>query len=191
MRWKENGMDNKWESHFLMENYMKRFVLNHLDLFTFSWQTKHENIFSSKVSFHPKFFSLTKWCLMVQNFGSALFTLQLTCIVMNPQQLGLIFCMCANRSQHQNKAAAMAVLQSRLDQLELVREAQMNAQHTQSLTEIGWGNQIRTYVIHPYRMVKDLRTNYEVTDPDAVLEGDIDGFIMSYLSASLDKDTNE
>ncbi|CAM8969107.1 unnamed protein product [Rhodiola kirilowii] len=99
---------------------------------------------------------------------------------------------CQNeRSQHQNKAAAMAVLQSRLDQLELVREAQMNAQHTQSLTEIGWGNQIRTYVLHPYRMVKDLRTNYEVTDPDAVLEGDIDGFIMSYLSASLDKDTNE
>uniref|UniRef100_A0A7N0SVT1 Peptide chain release factor domain-containing protein n=1 Tax=Kalanchoe fedtschenkoi TaxID=63787 RepID=A0A7N0SVT1_KALFE len=99
---------------------------------------------------------------------------------------------CQNeRSQHRNKASAMAVVQSRLDQLELAREAQMNAQHTQSLTEIGWGNQIRTYVLHPYRMVKDLRTNYEVTDPDAVLEGDIDGFILSYLSASLDKDTDE
>ncbi|KAK1280923.1 hypothetical protein QJS04_geneDACA004560 [Acorus gramineus] len=91
------------------------------------------------------------------------------------------------RSQHMNKAMAMAVLQSRLDQLEMARQAQMNAQHTQSLTKISWGNQIRTYVLHPYRMVKDLRTNYEVSDPDSVLEGDLDGFILSFLSASLDK----
>ncbi|KAK9084329.1 hypothetical protein Scep_030800 [Stephania cephalantha] len=96
---------------------------------------------------------------------------------------------CQNeRSQHQNKAMAMAVLQSRLDQLEMARQAQLNAQHTQSLTDISWGNQIRTYVLHPYRMVKDLRTNYEVSDPDSVLEGDVDGFILSFLSASLDKD---
>lgn len=53
-----------------------------------------------------------------------------------------------HRSQHQNKASAMAVLQSRLDQLEIARQAQMNAQHTQSLTDISWGNQIRTYVLH-------------------------------------------
>ncbi|KAL7237657.1 hypothetical protein ACSBR2_003876 [Camellia fascicularis] len=96
---------------------------------------------------------------------------------------------CQNeRSQHQNKASAMAVLQARLDQLEMARQAQMNAQHTQSLTEISWGNQIRTYVLHPYRMVKDLRTNYEVSDPDSVLEGDINSFILSFLSAALDKD---
>ncbi|XP_004230303.1 peptide chain release factor PrfB2, chloroplastic [Solanum lycopersicum] len=96
---------------------------------------------------------------------------------------------CQNeRSQHSNKASAMAVLQSRLDQLEMARQAQMNAQHTQSLTEISWGNQIRTYVLHPYRMVKDLRTNYEVSDPDSVLEGDLDDFILSYLSTSIDKD---
>ncbi|PIA54477.1 hypothetical protein AQUCO_00900788v1 [Aquilegia coerulea] len=98
---------------------------------------------------------------------------------------------CQNeRSQHLNKAMAMSVLQSRLDQLELARQAQVNAQYTQSLTEISWGNQIRTYVLHPYRMVKDLRTNYEVSDPDSVLEGDLDGFIMSFLSASIDKDEN-
>ncbi|KAG5084282.1 hypothetical protein JHK84_054320 [Glycine max] len=96
---------------------------------------------------------------------------------------------CQNeRSQHQNKASAMAVLQSRLDQLEMARQAQFNAQHTQSLTDITWGSQIRSYVLHPYRMVKDLRTNYEVSDPDSVLEGDLDSFILSYLSASLDKD---
>ncbi|XP_059648431.1 peptide chain release factor PrfB2, chloroplastic [Cornus florida] len=96
---------------------------------------------------------------------------------------------CQNeRSQHQNKASAMAVLQSRLDQLEMARQAQMNAQHTQSLTDISWGNQIRTYVLHPYRMVKDLRTNYEVSDPDSVLEGDLDDFILHFLSVSLDKD---
>lgn len=96
---------------------------------------------------------------------------------------------CQNeRSQHQNKASAMSVLQSRLDQLEMARRAQLNAEHTQSLTDISWGNQIRTYVLHPYRMVKDLRTNYEVSDPDSVLDGDLDGFILSFLSASLDKE---
>ncbi|KAF3634217.1 Peptide chain release factor PrfB2, chloroplastic [Capsicum annuum] len=92
------------------------------------------------------------------------------------------------RSQHSNKASALAVLQSRLDQLEMARQAQMNAQHTQSLTEISWGNQISTCVFHPYRIVKDLWTNYEVSDPDSVLEGDLDDFILSFLSSSLDKD---
>lgn len=95
---------------------------------------------------------------------------------------------CQNeRSQHMNRASAMAVLQSRLDQLEITRQAQMNAEHTQSLNEISWGNQIRSYVLHPYRMVKDLRTNYEVSDPDSVLEGDIDDFILNFLSLALDK----
>ncbi|XP_038703669.1 peptide chain release factor PrfB2, chloroplastic [Tripterygium wilfordii] len=100
-----------------------------------------------------------------------------------------IIATCQNeRSQHSNKASAMAVLQSRVDQLEMARQAQMNSQHTQSLTDISWGNQIRTYVLHPYRMVKDLRTNYEVSDPDSVLEGDLDAFILNYLSASMDKE---
>ncbi|KAL5210035.1 hypothetical protein ABZP36_005658 [Zizania latifolia] len=95
---------------------------------------------------------------------------------------------CQNeRSQHMNKSSAMAVLQSRLDQLEIARQAQMNADHTQSLSEISWGNQIRSYVLHPYRMVKDLRTNYEVSDPDSVLNGDVDEFILNFLSSSLDE----
>ncbi|XP_027114819.1 peptide chain release factor PrfB2, chloroplastic-like isoform X2 [Coffea arabica] len=99
---------------------------------------------------------------------------------------------CQNeRSQHSNKASAMAVLQSRLDKLEMARQAQMNAQHTQSLAENTFGNQIRSYVLHPYRMVKDHRTSYKVSNADSVLEGDIDDFILSYLSASLDKDEDE
>lgn len=99
---------------------------------------------------------------------------------------------CQNeRSQHSNKASAMSVLQSRLDKLEMARQAQMNSQHTQSLAENSFGNQIRSYVLHPYRMVKDHRTNYEVSNADSVLEGDIDDFILSYLSASLDKDEDE
>lgn len=99
---------------------------------------------------------------------------------------------CQNeRSQHQNKASAMAVLQSRVDQLEMQRQAQINAEHTQSLTDINFGSQIRSYVLHPYRMVKDHRTDYEVSDPDSVLEGDLDGFILSFLSASLDIDEDD
>ncbi|KAL7155291.1 hypothetical protein ABFS83_03G064800 [Erythranthe nasuta] len=95
---------------------------------------------------------------------------------------------CQNeRSQHQNRASAMAVLQSRLDQLEMERQAKINAEHNQSLTDINFGSQIRSYVLHPYRMVKDHRTDYEVSDPDSVLEGDLDGFILSFLSAALDK----
>ncbi|EPS66305.1 hypothetical protein M569_08475 [Genlisea aurea] len=94
---------------------------------------------------------------------------------------------CQNeRSQHQNKASAMCVLQSRLDQLESERRAVANAEHTQSLTDINFGSQIRSYVLHPYRMVKDHRTDHEVSDPDSVLQGALDGFMLSFLSASLD-----
>ncbi|KAB2630262.1 peptide chain release factor 1-like [Pyrus ussuriensis x Pyrus communis] len=96
---------------------------------------------------------------------------------------------CQNeRSQHQNKASAMAVIQSRVDQLEMACQNKMNVQYSQSFTDITWGSQTRSYVLH---MVKDLRTNYEVSDPDSVLEGDVDGFILSYLSACLDRDEDD
>lgn len=88
----------------------------------------------------------------------------------------------SERSQHRNKQLAMSVLQARLQQREMAQQAQVNAQHTASLGEISWGNQIRSYVLHPYRMVKDMRTNYEVSDPAAVLDGDVDGFIFSFLA---------
>lgn len=90
----------------------------------------------------------------------------------------------ADRSQHRNKATALNMLQSRLHQIEVTRRAKANAQHTQALADVSWGSQIRSYVLQPYQMVKDLRTNYEVSDPSSVLDGEIDGFILSYLANS-------
>ncbi len=84
---------------------------------------------------------------------------------------------CQNeKSQLQNKAAAMRVLQSRLlERARQEREAQLNALRGDGGN--SWGSQMRSYVLHPYQMVKDLRTEYEVSNPDAVFDGDIDGFI--------------
>jgi peptide chain release factor 2 len=83
---------------------------------------------------------------------------------------------CQNeRSQIQNRASAMAVLQARL--LERRRQEQQAAMNALKDGSNSWGNQMRSYVLHPYQMVKDLRTDYEVGNPQAVLDGDIDGFI--------------
>ena len=83
---------------------------------------------------------------------------------------------CQNeRSQIQNRASAMAVLQARL--LERRREEEQSAMDALKDGSNSWGNQMRSYVLHPYQMVKDLRTEYEVGNPQAVLDGDIDGFI--------------
>jgi peptide chain release factor 2 len=86
---------------------------------------------------------------------------------------------CQNeKSQLQNKAAALRVLQSRLlEKVRHDREAEMNA--LKSDAGNSWGSQMRSYVLHPYQMVKDLRTDFEVSSPDAVFDGDIDGFIDS------------
>ena len=84
---------------------------------------------------------------------------------------------CQNeKSQLQNRAAALRVLQSRLlDKARQDREAEMNA--LKSDAGNSWGSQMRSYVLHPYQMVKDLRTDFEVGNPDAVFDGDLDGFI--------------
>jgi len=86
---------------------------------------------------------------------------------------------CQNeKSQLQNKAAALRVLQSRLlEKVRRDREAEMNALKGDGGN--SWGSQMRSYVLHPYQMVKDLRTEFEVSSPDAVFDGDIDGFIDS------------
>jgi peptide chain release factor 2 len=89
---------------------------------------------------------------------------------------------CQNeRSQHKNRATAMKQLKARLYELEMRKKEEVAAAITGEKKEIGWGSQIRSYVLHPYRMVKDHRTGYEVGNTDAVLGGDLDGFIEAYL----------
>jgi peptide chain release factor 2 len=93
---------------------------------------------------------------------------------------------CQNeRSQHQNRAKAMAMLKARLYEAELQRrEAQVDAMNA-TKTEIGWGHQIRSYVLQPYQMVKDLRTGVETGNPAAVLDGDLDRFLEASLAARI------
>jgi len=89
---------------------------------------------------------------------------------------------CQNqRSQAQNKATAMMVLKSKLLEKELAKKKAEKAQIRGEHIEATWSNQIRSYVLHPYKMVKDHRTEYEVTDAEAVLDGDLDGFIEAFL----------
>lgn len=93
---------------------------------------------------------------------------------------------CQNeRSQHQNRAQAMAMLKARIYEMELKkREAATEAQYD-SKTEIGWGHQIRSYVLQPYQMIKDLRTGVERTDSSVVLDGDIDDYLEAALALKI------
>ena len=91
----------------------------------------------------------------------------------------------SDRSQHRNKSQALAMLKAKLYELELKKKEKENALLASSKDEIGWGSQIRSYVLHPYNMVKDLRTNFETGNTNAVLDGDLDQFINTALSAKL------
>jgi peptide chain release factor 2 len=89
---------------------------------------------------------------------------------------------CQNeRSQHKNRASAMKVLRSRLYELEKEKRAEKIEQYTQAKKDIAWGHQIRSYILHPYRLIKDHRTDREVGNVEAVLDGDLDPFIEQYL----------
>lgn len=89
---------------------------------------------------------------------------------------------CQNeRSQHKNKASAMKVLKSRLYELEKKKQNEQLQKREDAKSDIAWGNQIRSYVLHPYRMIKDLRTNVDIGNVDKVLDGDIDEFIKASL----------
>ncbi len=94
---------------------------------------------------------------------------------------GLVVSCQNERSQLQNRERAMAVLKARLYDLELQRQEEEQAKLRGEHVTAGWGNQIRSYVLHPYRMVKDLRTDWETGNTTAVLEGDLDGMIEAYL----------
>ncbi|ATG39937.1 peptide chain release factor 2 [Phaeobacter piscinae] len=91
----------------------------------------------------------------------------------------------SEKSQHQNRDIAMKALKSRLYQLELDRRnADINAAH-EAKGDAGWGNQIRSYVLQPYQMVKDLRTSHETSDTKGVLDGDLDGFMAATLALNV------
>ncbi len=89
---------------------------------------------------------------------------------------------CQNeRSQHKNKETCMNMLKARLHDSEIKKRAEENQSKESLKSDIGWGHQIRSYVLHPYRLVKDNRTNYESSNPDKILNGDIDEFLESSL----------
>ncbi|MCB1215711.1 MAG: peptide chain release factor 2, partial [Deltaproteobacteria bacterium] len=87
----------------------------------------------------------------------------------------------SERSQLRNKELAMKVLKSRLYELELEKKRAIQAEQESNKKRIEWGSQIRSYVLHPYKMVKDHRSNFEVGNAEAVLDGDLDALIQSYL----------
>ena len=96
---------------------------------------------------------------------------------------GIIVACQTDRSQHRNRATAMAMLKARLYEAELQRREAVSSAQEDAKTAIGWGHQIRSYVLAPYQLVKDLRTNVEKGNPDAVLDGDIDAFMAAALAA--------
>lgn len=89
------------------------------------------------------------------------------------------------RSQLQNKETAMTILRSKLAQLQMEQHAEKLGELKGPNQSAEWGNQIRSYVLHPYKQVKDLRTHYETSDPDKVLDGDLDPLINAYLDHTL------
>ena len=89
---------------------------------------------------------------------------------------------CQNeRSQHKNKETCMNMLRARLYEYELKKKEKEEKNIENLKSDIGWGHQIRSYVLHPYRMVKDNRTNFESSNPEKVLDGDLDDFLESNL----------
>jgi peptide chain release factor 2 len=96
---------------------------------------------------------------------------------------GIIVACQTDRSQHRNRAIAMEMLKARLYEAELQKREAIAAAQEDAKTDIGWGHQIRNYVLAPYQLVKDLRTGVEKGNPDAVLDGDLDQFMAAALAA--------
>lgn len=99
---------------------------------------------------------------------------------------GIVVACQAERSQHKNRATAMRILRARLYEHEEQRRRQAHAAEFGAKTDNSWGNQIRSYVLQPYQMVKDLRTDVETSNVNAVLDGDLDAFIEAYLRQKKD-----
>lgn len=99
---------------------------------------------------------------------------------------GLVASCQSERSQHQNKANALSMLKAKLYEKELMEKEEKEKAAQGEKTEIGWGHQIRSYVLQPYQMIKDLRTGVETTDTQGVLNGDIDRFLEAALAHGMD-----
>jgi peptide chain release factor 2 len=97
---------------------------------------------------------------------------------------GIVIVCRAERSQHQNRRMALKMLKAKLYELEMQKREEQAAAQAASKTQIAWGNQIRSYVLQPYRLVKDLRTSHQNGNVDGVLDGDLDAFIEAYLLAA-------
>jgi peptide chain release factor 2 len=101
---------------------------------------------------------------------------------------GIVVTCQSERSQLKNKEYAMLVLRARLLKIDMARKREERNKLKGEHVIAGWGNQIRSYILHPYKMVKDHRTEYQEGNTDAVLDGELDGFITAYLRADLGKD---
>jgi peptide chain release factor 2 len=104
-----------------------------------------------------------------------------TAVRMKHLPSGIVIVCRAERSQHQNRAMALKMLKARLLELEEAKREAEQARYEAAKGQIAWGNQIRSYVLQPYQLVKDLRTEHETSDVQAVLDGDLDPFIEAYL----------
>ena len=98
---------------------------------------------------------------------------------------GIVVAIQNERSQLQNKETALTILRSRLAQLQMEQHAEKVSELKGPNEQAAWGNQIRSYVLHPYKQVKDLRTGHTSADPDAVLAGDLNPFISAYLESQI------
>ncbi len=103
---------------------------------------------------------------------------------------GLVVICQNERSQTQNRQSAMRVLRGKLYDMELQKREEQKARLKGKHVEMGWGNQIRSYVLQPYQMVKDLRTEYEVGNPQSVLDGNLDGFMEAWMKARVGEDSD-
>ncbi|HRH01161.1 MAG TPA: peptide chain release factor 2 [Polyangiaceae bacterium] len=107
-----------------------------------------------------------------------------TAVRMKHLPSGIVIVCRAERSQLQNRVTALKMLKAKLYELEMRKREEAHDAYQATKTQIAWGNQIRSYVLAPYRLVKDLRTSHEAGNVDAVLDGDIDDFLQAYLLAA-------